>query len=231
MRQPTAASVVKALRARGTRANVAGLARYGITGPGRLGVSVPVMRAIAKEAGRNHALALALWKTGIPDARMVASMVAEPDRLTSAQMNAWVRDFGSWDVCDQVCDNAFQHSPLAWRKVREWAPRREEFVRRAAFALLACLAWHDKRAGNATFVRTFPLLRRAATDERNFVKKAVNWALRNIGKRNRPLNRGALAEAVCIRRLGTPAARWIAADAIRELSSAAVRRRLSRQPV
>ena len=203
-----------------------GMARFGIAGDNRLGLSVPAMRHIARTLGHDHALALALWDTGIPDARIVAGMVAEPARLTSRQMDAWAKGFASWDVCDQVCNSAFRASPLAWRKVAAWATRRDEFVRRAAFALLVALAVHDKQAGDKDFVAALLLIEAAASDERNFVKKAVNWALRTIGKRNLALNAAAITVARRIQQQGTRPARWIAADALRELSSEAVQTRL-----
>jgi len=208
---------------------LAGMARFGIVGDNRLGLSMPAMRSIAKTLGQDHALATALWDTGIPDARIVAGMVAEPARLTSRQMDAWARDFASWDVCDQVCGSAFLASPLAWRKVPVWAGRQDEFVRRAAFALLATLAVHDKAASNAPFMDALNVIEAAADDERNFVKKAVNWALRNIGKRNQALNDAAIACARRIQLQGSHAARWIAADALRELSSVAVQKRLQQK--
>jgi 3-methyladenine DNA glycosylase AlkD len=186
------------------------------------------MRRIARALGQDHALALALWDTSIPDARIVAGMVAEPALLTSRQMDAWAKGFASWDVCDQVCNSVFRASPLARRKVAAWAARRDEFVRRAAFALLTALAVHDKQAGDADFVAALPLIEAAASDERNFVKKAVNWALRTIGKRNLALNVAAIAAAQRIRQQGSRPARWIAADALRELTSAAVQTRLRR---
>jgi len=198
-------------------AELAGMARFGIVGEGRLGLSVPAMRGIARTLGRDHALAQALWDTGIPDARIVASMVADPKRLTARQMDQWARGFNSWDVCDQTCLNAFVHAPLAWRKVPLWAKRQDEFVRRAAFALLACLAVHDKQAPDSAFVDALALVEAAAGDERNFVKKAVNWALRGIGKRNAALRDRAIACAQCIQQQGSKPARWIAADALREL--------------
>ncbi len=207
-------------------AELAGMARFGIDVRQRLGLSMPAMRRAAKTLGHDHALALELWNTGIPDARIVAGMVAEPARLSSRQMDAWARDFNSWDVCDQVCGSAFLASPLAWRKVAAWAARRDEFVRRAAFALLATLAVHDKAASDERFVAALPLIEAAAGDERNFVKKAVNWALRNIGKRNPALNAAAIAAARRIQQQDSRSARWIAADALRELSSEAVRARL-----
>ncbi len=201
-------------------AELAGMARFGIVGEQRLGLSVPAMRGIARTLGRDHALAQALWDTAIPDARIVASMVADPAQLTSRQMDAWVKGFVAWDVCDQTCLNAFCKSPMAWRKVGVWAKRKDEFVRRAAFALLATLAVHDKSADEATFVTALTLVEAAADDHRNFVKKAVNWALRNIGKRNRSLRHAAIDSALRIQQQGSKSARWIAADALRELRPA-----------
>jgi 3-methyladenine DNA glycosylase AlkD len=156
-------------------------------------------------------------------------MVDEPDKLSEAQMEDWVKGINSWDVCDQVCMNLFEKSPLAWKKVTDWSKREEEFTKRAAYALLACLAWHDKDAKDAEFIKLLPVVKRGATDERNFVKKAVNWALRNIGKRNLNLNKTAIRTAREILRIDTNAARWVASDAIRELSSEAVQRRLRKK--
>jgi len=158
----------------------------------RLGISVPDMRKIAKELGKDHKLALELWKTGKPEARIVAAMIDEPEKLTEKQMEDWVKDINSWDVCDQVCMNLFEKTPLSWKKILDWSEREEEFVKRTAFTLIACLAWHDKGAEDEKFIKLFPVIKRGATDERNFVKKAVNWALRNIGKRNTNLNRSAI---------------------------------------
>ncbi len=222
----TVDEALRKLRALARPDQVAGMARFGMTPDGRLGLAVPAMRRLARELGQDHRLALALWKTGSPDARMVASMIADPQKLTEAQMEAWVKDFNSWDVCDQVCQNLFERSPYAWKKVRAWARREEEYVRRAAFALIACLAWHDQAAADARFIQMLPVIKRAATDERNFVRKAVNWALRNIGKRNLALNQAAIAAAREIQQIDARAARWIAADALRELTSPAVQRRL-----
>ena len=203
-----------------------GMTRYGMVADRRLGVSVPNMRKTAKELGKDHKLALELWKTGIPEARIVAAMVDEPQKLTESQMEEWVRDVNSWDVCDQVCMNLFEKTPLAWKKILDWAEREEEFVKRTAFALIACLAWHDKEVEDEKFIKLFPVIRRGATDERNFVKKAVNWALRNIGKRNPNLNKAAIKAAKEIQRIDSKASRWIASDAIRELESESVQRRL-----
>lgn len=204
-----------------------GMARFGLTGEGRLGLSVPAMRTIAKTLGRDHTLAQALWDTNIPDARIVASMVAEPAKFTSRQMDAWARGFAAWDVCDQVCQNAFAASPLAWRKVTAWHMSEHAFVRRAAFALLAVLAVHDKASGDDAFVAALTLIEAAASDDRNFVKKAVNWSLRNIGKRNRVLNAAAILSALTIQSQCSKSARWIATDALRELRSDAVLARLT----
>lgn len=221
--------ILQRLNARARPDQLEGMARFAIVGKGRLGVSVPEMRKLAKEIGKDHALALELWKTGIPDARIVAGMVGEPDKLTAQQMEDWVRDFDSWDVCDQVCMNLFEKTPLAVKKIHDWSKREEEFVKRTAFALIACLAWHDKEAEDDKFTGLFPVIKHGATDERNFVKKAVNWALRNIGKRNPSLNKAAISLAKEIRRMDSKAARWIANDAIRELESDAVQQRLRKK--
>jgi len=205
---------------------LAGLARFGITGDKRLGLSMPAIRHIARTLGRDQTLALALWDTGIPDARIVAGLVAEPNRLSARQMDTWARDFDSWDVCDQVCGSAFLASPWAWRKVQVWSGRRDEFVRRAAFALLATLAVHDKQSDDKAFLACLPLIEAAADDERNYVKKAVSWALRSIGKRNLALNAAAITTAQHIRQQGSRPARWIASDVLRELQGDAAQARL-----
>jgi len=214
---PLLASALLLLQQNARPQELAGMARFGIVGDNRLGLSVPAMRSIARTLGRDHALAQALWETGIPDARIVASMVADPALLTARQMDAWVKGFVAWDVCDQTCLNAFCKSPLAWRKVPLWAVRKDEFVRRAAFALLATLAVHDKQASDQEFIIALNWVEAAAYDDRNFVKKAVNWALRNIGKRNAALRIAAIGAALRIQQQGTRSARWIAADALREL--------------
>jgi 3-methyladenine DNA glycosylase AlkD len=219
-------AVLKKLRAKSRPKSLEGMARFGITGERRLGVAVPEMRKIAKEAGRDHQLALALYKTKIPEAMMVASMIDDPRKLTEGQMESWVKEFTSWDICDQVCMNLFDKNPLAWKKVKEWSGREEEFVKRAAFALLACLAWHDKEAPDKKFIKLLPLIKREATDERNMVKKAVNWALRQVGKRNPALNKEAIKLAREIKKLDSKSARWISSDALRELTSQPVQKRL-----
>jgi 3-methyladenine DNA glycosylase AlkD len=218
--------VLAQLHALASPDNVAGMARFGIVGGLRLGIAMPELRRIAKAAGRDHALALALWSTGIPEARIVASLVDDPRAVAEPQMERWVVDFDSWDVCDQVCMNLFDKTPLAWQKVRDWAKRDEEFVKRAAFALLASIAWHDKTAGDQHFIQALPLIVGAATDPRNYVKKAVSWALRTIGKRNAQLNQAAIQTAQELAQLDSQAARWVARDAQRELAGDAVQKRL-----
>lgn len=222
------ANILDQLKSKANPKNVDGMAKFGMAVDKRLGVSVPAMRRIAKLTGKDHQLAIELWKTGFAEARIVASMVAVPEELTAKVMDAWVKGFNSWDVCDQVCMNLFEKTPLVRQQIFEWAARDEEFVQRAAFASIACLAWHDKTAEDQAFIAFLPVIERGSTDERNFVKKAVNWALRNIGKRNRRLNRAAIKTAKEIQRLDSKAARWIAADALRELKSEAVRTRLSK---
>lgn len=218
MKSMDAKAVLRQLKAKASRKNVEGMARFGINPKNTLGVPIPVLRKIAKQAGKDHGLARGLWDSGIHEARILASMVDEPAKVTGKQMEEWVKDFDSWDVCDQVCMNLFGEVEGAWEKPFEWAGRKEEFAKRAGFALIAVLAWHEKDAPDARFEAFLPLIREGAVDERNFVKKAVNWALRHIGKRNPRLNRLAVAEAKRIARIDSKAARWIAADALRELA-------------
>jgi len=213
----TAPEILAALRARANPKNVAGMARYGISSTGTLGVPVAEIRRLARQAGRSHSLAAELWASGIHEARILATIVDEPSRVTRRQMNQWARDFDSWDVCDQACQNLFRYTPLAWAMAAEWAGARGEFVRRAAFALMAGLAVKAKHVQDEDFEALLPLIAGAATDERNLVKKAVNWALRGIGKRNPHLRRAAIAAAEKIHAIDSPAAHWIASDALREL--------------
>ena len=196
---------------------VEGMARFGISSARTLGVSIPVLRRIAKDIGRDHPLALELWRSGIHEARILASMIADPHLVSLEQMEEWVRDFDSWDVCDQACGNLFEKTPYAYQKAVEWPHREQEFVRRAGFVLMAELAVHDKRAADEAFLPFFPLIKQYATDERNFVKKAVNWALRQIGKRNSHLRALAMEWAQAIKPLDSRAARWLASDALKEL--------------
>ena len=194
-----------------------GMARFGIRGEKRLGVSIPELRRLARQIGNNHELALQLWDSGIEDARILASMVDEPERVSVKQMEKWVYEFNSWDVCDQVCMNLFDRVPGIHQKVVEWAHREEEFVRRAAFSLMAIICVHDKKSPDEVFTAFFPLIKQGALDERNYVKKAVSWALRNIGKRNLNLNRLAQGIALEIQNQDTKPSRWIASDVLSEL--------------
>jgi 3-methyladenine DNA glycosylase AlkD len=222
----TTDEVVNRLRKLGSPRNVEGMARYGISSAGTLGVPVPRLRALAREIGTDHALAGRLWKTGIHEARIIAPLIDDPARVTERQMERWARDFDSWDIVDQCCNNLFRRTEFAHDKALEWCARDEEFVRRAGFAMIASLSVHDKGAPDSRFTRYLAAVGRAATDERNFVKKAVNWALRSIGKRNPKLNERAIATAERIALLDSKAARWIASDALRELRSEKVRARL-----
>jgi len=190
---------------------------------------VGVMRAYAKKLGYDHELAQALWADGHYESRMLACFVADPALVTPAQMERWARDFDNWALCDTAAFHLFDRTPHAWKHVAAWAPRSEEFVRRAAFALLASLALHDRQAADAPFVRGLRLIERAAPDERNFVKKSVSWALRSIGRRNRALNDAAVAVAKGLAASAKPAARWVGKDALRELTSPAVTKRLEKQ--
>ena len=208
-------------------ANVAGMARYGINPQGTLGVSIPTLRGMARQIGRDHALAQELWASGIHEARILAAFISDPKQVTMDQMESWVRDFDSWDVCDQVCANLFDRTPHAWQMAARWSQQEPEFVRWAGFALMAALAWHARDASDGRFEAFFPLIYQDATDERNFVRKAVNWALRQIGKRSPALNEKAIRLAQEIGRLDSKAARWISADALRELTSPKLQERNS----
>lgn len=202
------------------------MARFGINMQNTLGVSVPVLRKIARQVGRDHVLAGQLWSSGIHEARMLACFIDEPNLVSEEQMERWVGDFDSWDVCDQCCGNLFDRTQFAHGKALEWALREEEFVKRAGFVLMATLAVHDKKASSRDFQKFLPLIKEASTDDRNFVKKAVNWALRQIGKRDRELNRLAIIAAEEIRKVDSKSARWIAADALRELTGGEAQKRL-----
>ena len=223
------ARALRELRSLGEQRNVDGMARYGIRAKVVYGVAKPKMDELARRIGRDHELALEVWDTGVHDARILAGMIDVSEQVTSKQMERWVHDFDNWDVCDGTCCHLFVFAEPAWKKAVEWSGRREEFIKRAGFALMAYLAYRDKTAANAKFLPLLPMIAREAHDERNFVRKAVNWALRNIGKRNVRLNRAAIREAEKIRKQNSRAARWIAADALRELNSEAVQARLWRK--
>jgi len=205
------------------------MAYFGVHVPQAHGISTPVLQQFAKQIGKDHRLAQQLWKSGIHEARILATLIAESEKVTAAEMDRWVRDFNSWDVVDAACCYLYAHARPAWSKAVAWSGRREEFAKRASFSLIAYLSYKDKAAPDARFVRFLRVIEREAHDERNFVKKAVNWALRNIGKRNTRLNREAIRAAERIHRQSSRAARWIATDALRELKSDAVQTRLRRK--
>jgi len=225
----TKAAVVRELKSLADPRVRAKMEYFGVCVPNAHGISVPVLHTLAKRIGKSHALALELWATGIHEARILATLIGERERVTAAEMDRWVRDFDSWDVVDAACCYLYAQAKPAWSKTATWSRRPEEFVKRAAFSLMAYLSYKDKAAPDAPFVRFLRVIEREAYDERNFVKKAVNWALRNIGKRNVKLNREAIRAAERIRRQGSRSARWIASDALRELQSAGVQARVRRK--
>lgn len=220
--------ILDRLRSLGDPRNVEGMARYGIRTKKAFGVSAPQLRQLAKELRKDHDLADLLWRTGVHDARILAALIDDPTLVTPRQMDRWAKDFDTWAVCDSACGYLFDKTPYAWDKAVEWIEREEEYVRRAGFVLMAALAVHDKKAPNERFEAFLSLIESHATDERNFVKKAVNWALRQIGKRNLHLNALAIRAGERIRRIDSKAARWIAADALRELTCDKVRQRLKK---
>lgn len=221
--------IIKKLKSLSNPKNVEGMARFGINTENTLGISIYTLRPMAKELGKDHELAQQLWKSGIHEARLLAGMIDEPEEVTEQQMETWVRDFDSWDIVDQTCSNLFDKTEYAWQKAVEWTTRKEEYVKRSGFALMACLSVHDKKTGDKEFEKFFPLIKRKSIDERNFVKKAVNWALRQIGKRNLRLNKKAVKVAKEIEKIDSKAARWIARDALRELTSEKVQQRLKKK--
>lgn len=218
--------IIKKLKFLANPKNIKGMARFGISSKNTLGVPIPELRKIAKEIGKNHKMAGELWNSGIHEARILAGFIDEQFLITEKQMEEWVKDFDSWDVCDQVCSSLFDKTKFAYKKVREWSKRKEEFVKRAAFALIACLAVHDKKAKDEDFLKFFPIIKKESVDERNFVRKAVNWALRQIGKRNLNLNKKAIELAEEIRKIDSKSAKWIANNALTELTDGKVKKRL-----
>jgi 3-methyladenine DNA glycosylase AlkD len=213
----------------GNPASLAGMARYGINTAHALGVPVPALRALAKEHRRNHLLALALWDTGVHDARLLAVFVGDPARVTPDQMEEWAGDFDSWDLCDQCCSNLFVRTPYAPEKVRAWTARPGEFVKRAGFVLAAAMAVHDRMRDDAFFIDVLALVVRESDDARNYVKKGVNWALRQIGKRNALLHARACETAESLRGMQDRTARWIGADALRDLHTDTTLRRIAKR--
>ena len=220
-------SALKWLKRHATKHTRDGMSRYGLPSDNALGVSVADIRVLAKQLGRNHALAAALWNTGVYEARMLTAFVGDPARITTAQMDRWCRDFDNWGICDTLCFHLFDRTPFAWKKARQWAASPREFVKRAGFALMASLVVHDKNARDAQYRALLPLIEQGARDERNFVKKAVNWALRCIGKHSPALNASALAVAKRLAQSEKASCRWVGKDALRELASPKVRARLA----
>ncbi|MHB8597094.1 MAG: DNA alkylation repair protein [Ktedonobacteraceae bacterium] len=215
----TSEQIIANLQQQANGQAVEAMARFGIVPAHALGISIPMLRKMAKEIGRNHLLATELWASDIHEARILASMIDEPQLVSPEQMDTWVHNFDTWDVCDQVCGNLFDRTPYAYQKAVEWCQQEQEFVRRAGFVMMAELAVHDKQSFDEAFLPFFPLIQHYATDPRNFVKKAVNWALRQIGKRNSHLRTLALACANEILLVDSKTARWVAKDAMRELQS------------
>jgi len=209
--------IVSKLKSKANPDNLEGMTRYGISTTNRLGVSIPELRKTAKEIGKNHKLASQLWAKGIDETKILASMIAEEDKLTEEQAEKWVVDFNSWDVCDQVCMNLFRKMPFAGKKIKEWSKRKEEFVKRAAFSLIACVAVYYKEMPDDKFIKFLPIIKNGSTDERNYVKKAVSWALRNIGKKNKNLNKEVIKFAQEMERVDSKPAKWIARDTLKDI--------------
>lgn len=219
--------VVAKLRALENKDRLGGKAHYGINVDKALGLSMPEIRGVAKQISKDHDLAEALWQTDLHETRLIASMIDHPKWVTEDQMERWVVGFDSWDVCDQTCGELFDRTPFTVQKIHDWSARDEEFVKRAGFALIAWQAVHDKKRDDQDFLQYLPLIERESADPRNFAKKAVNWALRQIGKRSAELHPQALAMAENLAKSEDKTARWIGADAVRELNSEKMRKRLS----
>jgi 3-methyladenine DNA glycosylase AlkD len=220
-------AALAALEALSTKRDRENLARFGITAKAALGVSMANIQKLAKKLGHDHELAGALWDTGCYEARLLMAFVAEPARVTPAQMERWCKEFDNWAVCDTLCFFLFDRVPHAWDKIRKWSVQEPEFVKRTAFALMASIAGHDKEARDAVFLEGLTLIERAAKDERNFVKKAVSWALRRIGRRNPALNRAAVALSARLVASSNATERWLGRGAHKELTSALVARALA----
>ena len=222
---PECSKIVVRLKSLSRPENLKGMARFGIDTSKALAISIPTLRKMAKLYKKKHLLALTLWKTGIHEARILATMIDDPVSVTEKQMESWVRDFYSWDVCDQCCSNLFDKTSFARKKAFEWSKRKEEYIKRAGFTLMATLSVHDKKAPDKVYIDFFKPIKREAGDSRNYVKKAVNWALRQIGKRNPSLKKHAIRTAEEISKMNTPSARWIASDALREFKNHKFRKR------
>ncbi len=222
-----ASELVAHLRNKGKPRNLEGMAKFGINTDKAFGVPIPELRRLARNIGPHHRLAFELWRTGVHEARILAAYIDDYKLVTERQMEEWARGFDSWDVCDQVCGNLFDKTEFANKKAMEWSSRKEEYVKRAGFVLMACLAVHNKHASRSTFEKFFPVIVRESRDGRNYVKKAVNWALRQIGKRSLSLNRDAIEVARTIAKIDSPSAKWIASNALHELEGEAVQKRLT----
>lgn len=222
-----AKQIIKELNKYHSQKNIDGMKRFGITGKNIIGgPSIPTLRKIARDIGKDHRLATELWSSEIHEARLLAGFIDDPNLVSSKQMDFWAKDFDSWDICDQVCSNLFDKTPYAQKKILEWVKDEDEFVRRAGFVLMAALAVHDKKLQDETFIRYLSIIKRYSTDQRNYVRKAVNWGLRQIGKRNKNLNKEAVKTAAKILEKTDKSSRWIANDALRELRSPAIIKRL-----
>lgn len=218
--------ILERLKSLSDAKTVEGMAKYGITPGKAYGVSIPGLRMIAREVGKDHGLAQRLWESDIRETQILASMIDEPETVTEDQMGSWVKEFDYWEICDQCCMNLFEKTKFAYRKAVEWSSNDREFIKRAGFVLMARLAVGDRKADDREFIKFLPIIKRESTDNRNFVKKAVNWALRQIGKRNLALNEMAIKTANEIQQMDSTSARWIASDALRELTGEAVQNRL-----
>ena len=217
--------IVSKLKSKAKPDNLEGMARYGISTTNRLGVSIPDLRKLAKEIGKDHKLASQLWAKGIDETKILASMIGEEDKLTEEQAEKWVANFNSWDVCDQVCMNLFRKIPFIRNKIRKWSKRKEEFVKRAAFSLIACIAVHNKKMPDDEFIKFFPIIKQGSVDKRNYVKKAVSWALRNIGKKNKNLHREVTKFAKELEKADSKSAKWIARDTLKDIQRESVKKR------
>lgn len=225
----TSKEILRKLKSLANPKNIEGMARFGIKPKKAYGINIPILRKMGKEIGKDHKIAQGLWKSGIHEARILAGIIEEPERVTEKQMDEWVSGFDSWDICDQCCSNLFDKVRFVDKKIRTYANKKEEFVKRTAFALIACLAFHKNELKDKDFKKYFEIIKIASTDERNYVRKAVNWALRQIGKRNKKLNKEAIKVAKDILKVykDNKIARWIANDALRELGSEKIQKRLS----
>jgi 3-methyladenine DNA glycosylase AlkD len=229
MANMTVVEILAWLEKKGSKKNRDGMARYAIVAPKVFGVSMATMQGLSRRLAPDHALAAALWKTGWYEARMLTAFVEEPERVTVAQMDRWAKDFDNWAVCDTLCFKLFDRTPHAWPKIDQWSRRKEEFVKRAAFALLASVALHHKSSPDQPFVRSLALIEREAGDERNFVKKGVSWALRSVGARNANLHKRSIELASRLAASDNAAARWVGKDALRDLTRPLVRQRVTRR--